>query len=277
MTTAKTITAQSQSNFSSSFFFLPAEKREAIRRVYAFFRVVDDVVDEEPNPEKQKKLLDEWRQKLTFSYQTKSDLPLLQELQESIRRFDIPLSYFLELLDGCEMDIAKKKYATFAELEVYCYKVASIVGLVCMKIFEYKSPTSENMAIKLGMALQLTNIIRDVGEDLTKNRIYLPQDELERFGVTENDLAHHQKTENFMHLMDFQYQRALTYYNEAFLEFPKDTEKKLLAARIMGVVYRCILEKIRKQKYPVLTKRVRLSFFEKGIILIKVLSQHYLS
>lgn len=272
---SKTIARQSRSNFSSAFFFLPAEKRKAIRRVYAFFRIIDDVVDEEPDVGRARVALDSLRQELLQTYAGKPNHPLFVELKESINRYSIPAEYFLKLIEGCEMDITKSRYETFEELKEYCYRVASMVGLVCMKIFEYQSPTSEETAISLGLALQLTNIIRDVGVDLQKNRIYLPRSELQKFGVTETDLKKGIIGQNFKNLMEAQYQRALSYYEKGFSEFPKDKGKKLLAARIMGVVYRQILEKIREKDYPVLEYKVSLSFPEKFWILMKVLATYY--
>lgn len=272
---SKTITSKSKSNFSSSFFFLPVEKRKAMERVYAFFRVIDDVVDEVENPNLQRELLDSWKRELAKTYEGLTIVPLLKELKESIDRFKIPKDYFLKLIEGCEMDITKKRYETFDELYEYCYRVASMVGLVCMKIFEYESPTSTESAVSLGLALQLTNIIRDVGTDLEKGRIYLPAEDLKRFNVSESDLKQSRESENFLKLMEFQYQRALNYYEKGFSEFSKDREKKLLAARIMGTVYRRILKKIKKQNYPVLNKKVKLHFFEKVRILVSILISNY--
>lgn len=273
---SKLITSRSRSSFSSSFFFLPPEKRLAIQRVYAFFRVIDDVVDEEADPFKQRALLDSWKKELIQAYSQESSVPLLQELMQSIRRFSIPQDYFLELISGCEMDITKKRYQNFDELYEYCYRVASIVGLVCMKIFEYESPTSQESAIHLGLALQLTNIIRDVGVDLQKNRIYLPEEDLQKFKVTETDLHKGEVNQAIIQLLNFQYDRAQTYYERGFSEFKKDSAKKLLAARMMGVVYRSLLEKIKRKNFPVLHKRVRLNPLEKSSILIRVLVGHYL-
>ena len=274
---AQSITAQSKSNFSSAFFFLSREKQEAMRHVYAFFRMVDDVVDEETNPAKQKEMIAFWRDCIVNMEDRQRAIPVLQGLKKSMDRFGIDKELFLELIRGCEMDIEKKRYANFTELREYCYLVASVVGLVCMKIFEYESPTSTQMAVDLGLALQLTNIIRDVGVDLKKDRIYLPQDELNRFGVTENDLK---LTKNaapqFKALMEFQYERAMQYYRSSFGEFEKDSEDKLLAAKIMGRVYRQLLEKIRHKHYPVLRQRIRFNTVEKMFLLGKILAGHYL-
>lgn len=271
----KTIMAQSRSNFSSSFLFLPREKRDAIRTVYAFFRVVDDVVDEEQEPSLQQEKINNIKKMVLELDQGNPSVPLFCELKKTVSRFSIPLSHFLELISGCEMDIQKKRYETFPELYEYCYRVASVVGLVCMKIFEYESPSSKEAAINLGMALQLTNIIRDVGIDLKKNRIYLPWEDLRRFGVTESDLVHRTNGEAFKNLMQFQYERACDYYEKGFAEFSRDDQKKLLAARIMGVVYRSILEKIRRHGWPVLHQKVKLNFLEKTNILLRVFLSHY--
>ncbi|MBX7147473.1 squalene/phytoene synthase family protein [bacterium] len=270
---AATITARAKSNFSSAFIFLPAEKRLAMKRVYAFFRVIDDVVDEEPNPLRQKTLIDSWKRELDNTYKGTTIVPLLQELKESIDRFHIPKDYFLKLIEGCEMDITKTRYETFEELYEYCYRVASMVGLVCMKIFEFESPTSQKTAIDLGIALQLTNIIRDVGVDyFTKGRIYLPYDDLKRFGITANDIENKTMTPPLRALLNFQYERAVRYYESGVSEFNNDKHNKLLAARIMASVYRTILEKIRKKDYPVLEpKPLKLSFTRKMLILARVM------
>lgn len=275
-TRAERILAQSRSSFSASFFFLPREKREAIRHIYALFRIIDDVVDEEPDPSKQSALIGSLRAEVIRMVEGKTNIPLLKKLKQSVDRFSIPLAYLLELINGCEMDITQKRYKTFDELYQYCYRVAGIVGLVCMKIFEYKSETSKESAIHLGVALQLTNIMRDVGIDLKKGRLYIPQDELKSFKVTEADLEQGNITDGFIELMDFQYQRAVQHYKAGFSEFEKDKEKKLLAARIMGTVYWILLEKLKRKKYPVLSERMRLNPLQKALILTRVLFQHYL-
>lgn len=248
-----------------------------MRHVYAFFRMVDDVVDEESNPLKQREMIAFWRDCIINMDDRQRAIPVLQGLKKSIDRFQISKDLFLELIRGCEMDIEKKRYKDYDELRQYCYLVASVVGLVCMKIFEYESPTSTQMAIDLGLALQLTNIIRDVGVDLKKDRIYLPQDELERFGVLEADLIIGKPTAPFKALMEFQYERALQYYKSSFKEFGKDKDSRLLSAKIMGKVYRQLLEKIRHKHYPVLKQRVRFNSVEKMFLLCRILLGHYVA
>lgn len=268
--TSKSINSRSRSNFSSAFFFLPREKRLAIRRVYAFFRVIDDIVDESSDTEKQKKLIGSWKTALHEMYAGRPAIPLLVELGESTARFGIPMEYFAGLIEGCEMDLVKKRYLTFGELYEYCYRVASMVGLVCMKIFEHESPSSEESAVNLGIALQLTNIIRDVGVDLEKGRIYIPGEDLARFHVSEQDLREGKTNQPFMQLMNCQYERALDYYKKGFMEFEKGG-RRLLAARIMGMVYLKILKKIQKKDYPVFSERVHLNFAEKLCVLANAL------
>lgn len=273
---SRTITAKSRSNFSASFFFLSPEKRVAMERVYAFFRVIDDIVDEEPDPVLQKRGLDYWKAELALAYGGKSQVPLLKELKESVDRFQIPQEYFLKLIEGCEMDMVQTRVADLNQLIEYCYRVASMVGLVCMRIFEYESETSDQCAIDLGIALQLTNIIRDVGVDADKGRIYLPQEDLKKFGVKESDILAKRATPEFYALMEFEYRRAAEYYAKSAPEFAKDGHNKLLAARMMAKVYRKILEKVRKKGYPVLNERVKISLPEKALILFQSVVSYYL-
>ena len=267
---SKSIVARSRSNFSSSFLFLPKEKREALRRVYAFFRVIDDVVEEEANPIRKRELLESWKQELENTYRGIPIVPLLKELKQTIDRFSIPKEFFLLLIKGCEMDITKNRYANFSELYEYCYHVASVVGLVCMRIFEYQSATSDKTAINLGIALQLTNILRDVGSDMDKGRIYLPQDEMKQCEISENDLINKTNNIHFESLFNLQYERAKSYYNKARGELTSDSSGKLLAAKIMATVYETILDKIKRLHYPVLHQRVGLNLFQKFFILTRI-------
>lgn len=267
---AATITQKSKSNFSSAFLFLPQRKREAISRVYAFFRVIDDVVDEEPNKNKQIELLDSWKRELDNAYRGATIVPLLKELHLTIKEFNIPQEYFFKLIEGCEMDITKNRYANFEELYEYCYRVASMVGLVCLKIFEAKDNSLDQAAVDLGIALQLTNIIRDVGVDLEKNRIYLPQEDLEKFHISEQSLFDHQKTPEFLEMMQFQFSRAKDYYQKGLMPFRDSDQKNLLSARMMGEVYFTLLKKIKRNKFPSLTRRVKLNLGEKMLILMRM-------
>lgn len=267
---AVSITQKSKSNFSSAFLFLPQRKRLAISHVYAFFRVIDDVVDEEPDPKKQVELLNSWKRELDNTYKGTTIVPLLKELHQTIKDFDIPQEYFSMLIEGCEMDITKNRYTNFEELYDYCYRVASMVGLVCLKIFEAKDDSLDQAAIDLGIALQLTNIIRDVGVDLEKNRIYLPKEDLDRFNVTEKSLFDHQKTPEFLNLMKFQYDRAREYYDKGLIPFRESDQKNLLSARMMGEVYFTLLKKIKRKKFVSLTHRIKLNLAEKMFILMRM-------
>jgi phytoene synthase len=268
---ALSITKESKSNFSSAFLFLPKHKRIAISRVYAFFRVIDDVVDEEPNINRQIELINSWKRELKLCYQGTTIVPLLKELSITIKDFDIPLEYFEKLIEGCEMDITKHRYANFEELYEYCYRVASMVGLVCLKIFEADNKELIKPAIDLGLALQLTNIIRDVGVDTEKNRIYLPEEDLKKFKVSENAIFEKQYSKEFFEMMNFQYQRALDYYQTGLTPFKKSKLKNIIPATMMGEVYFKLLKKIRRNKFPVLHRRVKLNLAEKMSIFLKMM------
>jgi len=264
--TAEEVTKKSRSNFFSAFRFLEKEKRVALMRVYAFARIIDDAVDEGNDNQKKKEALKFWKTELTSS--KSNSHPVIRELKESMESFRIPEKYFLDLIKGCEMDLVRNRYDTWEELLDYCYHVASTVGLMCLKIFEYNSPTASEMAINLGYAFQITNIIRDVGTDLDIDRIYIPKELLKKFNVTENDLRSRNPNDNFKILMEHLSEKSQSYYNKAATEYTKDTYNKLLPAKIMTQVYHGILCKIQKQNFPVLKKRVSLNFFEKTKILL---------
>lgn len=267
------VARSSGSNFYFSFFFLPKEKRQGILAVYAFSRLVDDAVDEAPNEESARQAAQVWRQRLQACYDLKSEdnHPLVPELREIIRRFSIPQEYFSSLLDGVEMDLVKKRYETFEELEKYCYHVASSIGLLCNQLFGYPTEDAKKYAILLGKALQLTNIIRDVGIDAKKNRIYLPKEELQRFGVAEEEILKGQPSTHFFKLMNFQAERAEDYFQKSYqaLDFLK--RKRLIPAEVMGSFYHAILKKLQKKNFPVFDTKVGLSGFKKLSLSLNVL------
>lgn len=265
--TFRDVLKRQRSNFFSSFFFLPKPKRQALKKIYGFARIIDDCVDELDDVAEKEEALNFWQGHLQKIYRNAPDHPLMRELAPVIRRYSIPEKYFLGLIEGCRLDIKKTSYETFEELLRYCYRVASLIGLMCLKIFEYDSDTSEQMAIDLGYAFQLTNILRDVGQDLAVGRIYLPKNEMARFGYCPADLKNKVRNKNFFAMMDFFYKLTEGYYQKAFLEFKKDKANRLIAARIMARFYFAILKKIRKKNYPVFLERVSLSGFEKmGLI-----------
>lgn len=268
---AADINRQSRSSFFTSFRFLTSDRQQALSVVYAFFRIADDCVDEITEPDDKRRALDFWAAELAAVYHGKPKQPVMCELQDVVRRYDIPENYFTGLIAGCQMDIEKTRYETMAELKEYCYCVAGLVGLTCMKIFGHESPTSEKAAVDLGFAFQLTNILRDVGGDLKIGRIYLPQEEMQRFGYSEDDLVKGIENENFFGLMNEFYRLADKHYQVAFEEFRKDKSGLLLTAKAMTEVYFHILKKIRRENYPVLRRKVRLNWFEKAKLMAPLL------
>lgn len=251
------VARQSGSNFYFSFFSLPHDQREAITAVYAFCREVDDAVDDpQGNPEQAVK---EWRAEMDRTYEGKPTLPLTRSLRQAIDQFQLSKDYFDGILDGVEMDLRTNRYPTFEALEKYCYHVAGEVGLLCMEIFGYRSERLKNYAVKLGMAFQLTNILRDVKSDAERGRIYLPQDDLKRFGVEEEWIFKGGRVgeANFKRLMSFEARRARSFYHEASV-LPLPAERPALrAAEMMRAVYENILTRIEKKDFDVFSQRIR--------------------
>lgn len=250
-------TQKSNTNFYYSFLFLPEEKRRAMFTVYSFCRHTDDLVDEIPDAGEARRALDDWRRQLDACYQGEASDPILIGLQKVNQRFHLPREYFHLLIDGCEMDLVLKRYPTFEDLKKYCYHVASVVGLICIEIFGYRSETAKDYAVNLGMALQLTNIMRDVGEDARNGRIYLPAEDLERFGYSEDDLMKETYSPNFVELMKYQEQRASGFYAEAARLYERRDHPFLFPAEIMGKIYHSLLRRIAAADYNVYETRVR--------------------
>jgi len=254
-------TNQNQSNFGLSFFFLPKEKRQAMVTLYAFCRHVDDIVDN--NLASGQAEIDWWRGEIQQLKKGEAHHPISAELAKISQRFKIPVTYFDDLLNGVEMDLHKNRYQTFDELFDYCYHVASVVGLICLKIFETREQETEKYAIHLGVALQLTNILRDIEEDMDRGRIYLPQEELHQFGYTDKDLHHRTYNQAFINLMRFQVDRAKEFYRKAEGYSLTPDWKKCASAQIMGNIYYALLEEIEKSDYAVFEKRIRLTRSQK--------------
>ena len=258
-TVSRKVTKGSGSNFYYAFLFLPKPKREAIYAVYAFCRLSDDLVDEvkaggDPAP-----ALSRWRKQLDGCFQDGTGHPVIAAVGQAARRFNIPKAYFEELLDGMQMDLTGARYATFEELYSYCYRVASIVGLICIEIFGYTNPRARDYAVSLGIALQLTNILRDLRADAEQDRIYLPREDLLRFGVTEDDLRAPRCNDALRALMAFECGRARDYYARAAALLPREDRTLLFSAEIMGHIYYRLLEKIERRPHDVFTRRVALS------------------
>jgi len=262
-----------QSNFFYSFLFLPKEKREAIIDIYRFCRAIDDIVDDEgeglssgePVNSAQDQL-DQWRMELEWLYAGNPTMPIARKLKGVLERFPIPKSYFEEMINGCEMDLYQHRYHTFDDLYQYCYRVAAITGLMCIEIFTYHSPQTRDYAIKLGIALQLTNILRDLKEDAARGRIYLPLEDMQRFGYHVDDLNHQVINENFISLMRFQCARARQYYRDAAQCLPEEDRHSLTAAITMGKIYYRLLNQIEQVNYDVFNKNIRLHRPERFLI-----------
>jgi phytoene synthase len=259
----RALTKASRSNFTYAFLFLPPDKREALYAIYAFCRVTDDLVDEDRAPEDPApsvlERLAAWRAEFDTSLRGEGTHPVTQRLAEAIRAFRIPPRYFTELLDGVEMDLRQSRYATFAELEQYCHRVAGVVGLMCVEVFGYSRPATRQYADRLGTAFQLTNILRDLGADCARNRVYLPQEDLTRFGCPESDLFERRLSPAYRALMRFEVDRARCFYAAAAAALPAEDRRNMLPAEIMSAIYRRILERIESRGYDVFSRRVRLS------------------
>jgi len=274
---AKDIAKKSRSSFYYAFNLLPASQREAMNNVYAFCRKTDDIVDEglEDDEIKYQKLV-KWRTEFEKAFRGNSELQLLNRLAGTISQFHIPIEHFFELIKGMEMDLQKKRYETFEELRLYCYRVASTVGLMCIEIFGYKNKSALSFAENLGIALQLTNILRDVNKDIRNNRIYLPQDELAKFHYSENDLLVQKYNLHFISLMEFEAKRANEYFQKATDELDLDDKASMFAARAMQHIYYRMLGRIIQAKYDVFNQNIKVSTFEKVGISLGVWAKYKL-
>jgi phytoene synthase len=251
--------AQSGSSFYYSFLFLPPPRRRAITALYAFCREVDDVVDECSDFTVARAKLGWWREEIRRVYAGQPEHPVGQALAGVLREFSLPESQLQEIIDGMEMDLSHNRYQSFDDLALYCHRVAGVVGLLSARIFGYGDARTEEYAHELGLAFQLTNIIRDVGEDARRNRIYLPLDELARFGVSEDDILHGRESGAFRDLMDFQGERAEEFYRRAFGALPQADRRTQRTGLVMAAIYRTLLDEIRRDGYHVLNQRFSLT------------------
>ena len=251
--------AASGSSFYYSFLFLEPPRRQAITALYAFCREVDDVVDECRDAALARTKLTWWRGEIAALYAGRPSHPVSTALLQAARRFDLPQEQLVEIIDGMEMDLAHNHYADFKALHLYCYRVASIVGLLAAEIFGYSDRRTLKYAHDLGLAFQLTNIIRDVGEDARRGRVYLPDDEMARFGVSADDLAGARHSESFRQLMDYQAERAVHYYERALAQLPAADRRAQRPGLVMAAIYRALLDEIRRAGYPVLDRRTTLT------------------
>jgi len=251
--------AQSGSSFYYSFLFLPPERRRAITALYAFCREVDDVVDECTDADVARAKLAWWRNEVATIYSRSSQHPVAQALIPVVQAFKLPQERMHEIIDGMEMDLTQRRYPDFAALRLYCHRVAGVVGLLSAEIFGYRDPATLQYAENLGLAFQLTNIIRDIGEDARRDRVYLPLDELARHGVTVTDIMHGRASGGFGELMEFQIGRALGYYRDAFALLPAGDRKAQRPGLVMAAIYQALLAEIRADGAQVLTQRISLT------------------
>ena len=251
--------AASGSSFYYSFLFLPAERRRAITALYAFCREVDDVVDETSDLQIAATKLAWWRAELENLFAGKPQHPVTKALLPHLEAFSLSAKHLGEIVDGMEMDLRQTRYLDWNALERYCYLVAGVVGLLAAGIFGYTDRRTLEYARKLGIAFQLTNIIRDVGEDARKNRIYLPMEDLERFGVPAAAILRGEESDLFRDLMAFEAERAHRYYKDAMQELPAVDRRAQRPGLIMAQIYRALLSEIERDRFHVLTQRTSLT------------------
>jgi phytoene synthase len=237
--------AASGSSFYYSFLFLPKPKRQAITALYAFCREVDDVADECTDAGIARTKLAWWRAEIANLYADKPQHPVTQALTDAVRDYNLAEEHFVEIIDGMEMDLDQNRYRDFKELHLYCYRVASVVGLLSASIFGYSDRKTLKYAHDLGLAFQLTNIVRDVGEDARRGRIYLPLDEMAQHGVSEGDILRGKESDNVRRLLESQIERAEDYYRRAFEELPEADRRDQRTGLIMAAIYRALLDEIR--------------------------------
>ncbi|HEX8312391.1 MAG TPA: phytoene/squalene synthase family protein [Chthoniobacteraceae bacterium] len=269
--TAEQITRASKSNLALAFIALSKQRRHDISVFYAFCRIVDDIADDPGvSLADRRSGLDQWRRAIVVG--GAGDPPLGAAVRDLIARYRLPAEHFLEIIAGVEMDLDGASYATWEELRVYCHRVASVVGLVSIEIFGCRDPRCREYALNLGLALQLTNILRDVGEDFANGgRIYLPREDMARFGYTPEDLAAACHDDRFRALMKFEADRAFGFYAAARASLPKAERRTLVSAEIMQRIYRSILERMQADDYRVFQKRYRLTRIQKIAAVLQVM------
>ncbi|GAB4375848.1 MAG: presqualene diphosphate synthase HpnD [Calditrichia bacterium] len=259
---------KSKSNFYYAFSVLPKTKREAIYTLYSFCRQTDDIADSRDSYLHKKSTLDYWENELFKQFHNQSSTRFLG-LWKIAERFRIPLDLFLELIKGVRMDLACVRFQSIEDLINYCYRVASVVGLMSIQIFGYRDERVKEYAVNLGIALQLTNIIRDVGVDADMGRVYLPLEDLNKFGMTEQDILQKKENDAFTHLMRYEYQRAKDYYRLADQFLPRQERRNMIPSQIMKNIYYHLLHFMEKRQFQVLHKKIELPNLVKLSIAIR--------
>lgn len=257
-------------NFYYAFRTLPPRKRRAIYAAYAFCRFCDDIADEDLPLEEKDRLFGQTRQLLAQSRNGGSSDPIFKAIQDAAQAFGIPYEYFEEVIEGVEMDLTKTRFANFEELRTYCYKVASIVGLICIEVFGYQDASAREYAIDLGLAMQLTNILRDIREDAERDRIYIPQDEMARFGYSEAELMNGIINDSFRNLMAYQAARARRYFDSGKRLFPLLPAESRACPAMLHAVYSGVLDRIEASGYDVFERRIGLSTHEKLFLMARL-------
>jgi len=258
-------TQQSSSSFYYSFLFLDDAQRQAMTALYAYCREVDDIVDECSDADIAMQKLHWWHEEIHRLFHSSPTHPVSIALKSALQKFPLKEEYFLELIAGMKMDLQNTKYVTFNELSLYCYRVAGVVGLLTIEILGYQHPETHDYAKNLGLALQLINILRDVKEDAERGRIYLPQDELLRFGVDQSMLTQPENgnNKNTLKLFEFQAERAEAYYQKAFADLHQADRYQQRTGIIMAEIYFALLKKIKSRHYPILRQRIKISKLKK--------------
>jgi len=256
--------ARAKTNFLYSLSLLPKEKSEAMNMVYAFCRHTDDIVDNEVDSNEVKyRKLRQWKEEFEKALKNESSYSLLNHLNRIIRKFNIPLEPFFELFKGMESDLQISRYRDFASLYQYCYRAAVTVGLMTIEILGYRSRNAKEYAVNLGIAMQLTNILRDIKYDALNGRIYIPEEDLKSFGYSEEDLLNFRYNNSFVELMRYECQRAREYFEKANGCFTKENRRFLFPARAVQKIYFAILRKIERMNYNVFEKRAKISWIKK--------------
>ena len=260
---ATKITRQSKSNLALAFVSLGRERKRDITVFYAFCRMIDDIADSTDLGVVEKRMaLSKWRQVIRVP--TSDEPPLACDVRKLIGKYSLSIHMLEEIISGVEMDLDISRYTTFEELRIYCYRVASAVGLVSIEILGYRNPRCKDYARELGMALQITNIIRDVGKDLRYGRIYLPQEDLVRFNYSDIELQDRRYNDRFVRVMEFEAARAREFFSQATLVLPSEDRRAMVPAQIMGSLYRGLLLRMEMDKFRVFERDYRLSKLEKA-------------
>ena len=270
------ITREQAKNFYYAFLTLPRARRQAIYATYAFCRLCDDVADSALEAEEKVAGLGEVTRSLEQAEAGRPEGPVFQAVAHVAATYDVPWEYFHEVVRGVEMDITVHRYSTFEELQTYCYRVASVVGLICVRIFGCSSPEAREPAIALGVAMQLTNILRDVAEDGANGRVYLPQEDIQRFGYSDDELLRGVFNDRFVSLMRFQVQRAREQFQQGKALLPLLPLRSRACPAVLGGIYSRLLDRIEAQGYDVYAKRVSLSGREKLLLMVRLWLQSLL-